>query len=165
MVIAVSAGIVFAALLFMGRMAEVSGVKLVGNRRPDLAEPLPPGILLYEINGPLFFGAAQKAMSSLSVIGSGVKVVILDMENVPAMDATGLVNLQSTISRLHMGGVFCVLGGVREQPMEVLEKAKLDEIDSRIGICPTIEEAVILAKFQLAMWADLHQAGAATTGG
>jgi sulfate permease, SulP family len=164
MTIAVSAGIVLAAILFMRRMADVSGVELVGHTHPDLKEPLPPGILLYEINGPLFFGAAQKAMSSLRAIGAegggsggaGVKVVILDLESVPVIDATGLVNLQSTIMRLHKDHIFCVLASVQPQPMEVLERAKLEEIDSRIGICTTLDEAVTMAKFQLAMWDDLR---------
>jgi SulP family sulfate permease len=158
MVIAVSAGIVLAAILFMRRMAEVSGVELLGDRHPQLDEPLPPGVLLYEINGPLFFGAAQKAMSSLHTIGNGVKVVILDVENVPAIDATGLVNLQSTIRRLHRDNIFVILGGVQPQPMSVLRKAALEEEDSRIGICATIDEAVTMARFQLALGEDLHQA-------
>lgn len=169
MTIAVSAGIVLAAILFMRRMADVSGVELVGQTHPDLKEPLPDGIMLYEINGPLFFGAAQKAMSSLHAIGAeggaspGVKVVILDLESVPVIDATGLVNLQSTILRLHRDHVFCVLASVQPQPMAVLEKAKLEEIDSRIGICATLTEAVTMAKFQLAMWEDLrHMSPAAS---
>ena len=156
MVVAVSAGIVLAAVLFMRRMAEVSDIKLIGSEHPHLDEPLPKGVLLYEINGPLFFGAAQKAMSSLHTIGDGVKVVILDMESVPAIDATGLVNLQSTIKRLHHDKILIILGAVQPQPMEVLEKAKLEELDSRIGICATLQEAVDLAKFHLALGEDLH---------
>jgi SulP family sulfate permease len=156
MVIAVSAGFVLAAILFMRRMADVSGVELIGAHHPDLREPLPPSILLYEINGPLFFGAAQKAMSSLHSIGNGIKVVILDVESVPVIDATGLVNLQSTIARLHRDHVFCVLAGVQPQPMEVLRRARLEEIDSRIGLCATLDEAVTHAKFLLAMWEDLR---------
>jgi SulP family sulfate permease len=157
MVIAVSFGIVLAAVLFMRRMAEVSGIKLVGAQHPQLSEPLPQGMLLYEINGPLFFGAAQKAMSSLRAIGSGVKVVILDMQSVPAMDATGLVNLESTIRRLHSDHILIILGGVQPQPMEILQRAELEQLDSRIGICSTIQEAVALAKFHLALGDDLHQ--------
>jgi SulP family sulfate permease len=157
MVIAVSVGIVLAAMLFMRRMAEVSGIKLLGDQHPHLQEPLPKGVLLYEINGPLFFGAAQKAMSSLHTIGAGVKVVILDMESVPAIDATGLVNLESTIKRLHRDRILIILGGVQPQPMEVLKKAQLEQLDSRIGICASIQEAVHLAKFHVALGDDLHQ--------
>jgi SulP family sulfate permease len=160
MVVAVSAGVVLAALLFMRRMAEVSGLRLVGSEHPQLDEPLPAGVLLYEIAGPLFFGAAQKAMSELHQIGSGVKVVILDMENVPAMDATGLVNLESTIRRLHSDRILIILGGVQAQPMEVLRKAGLERLDSRIGICADIQQAVALGRFHVALGDDLHPAAA-----
>jgi SulP family sulfate permease len=164
MVIAVSAGVVLAAVLFMRRMAEVSNVKLIGEQHPDRNEVLPKGVLLYEIAGPLFFGAAQKAMSSLHTIGNGVKLVILDMESVPAMDATGLVNLLSTIRRLRGDGVGIILGGVQPQPMRVLRKANVEELDARIGICQTLDEAITMARFQTALGEDLHEpktAGAA----
>jgi SulP family sulfate permease len=169
MVIAVSAGVVLAAVLFMRRMAEVSGVTLVSGSPQAHAHAadmtagggLPPGVLLYEIAGPLFFGAAQKAMSALHEIGDGVRVVILDMEAVPVMDATGLVNLQSTIRRLHSDRILIILGGVRPQPMEVLERAHLEELDSRIGICATLDEAIALARFHAALGDDLHDPAAA----
>ncbi len=150
MVVAVSAGIVLAAVLFMRRMAEVSGIQLVGNSHPQLDGPLPDGVLLYEINGPLFFGAAQKAMSELHQIGSGVRAVVLDMEAVPAIDATGLVNLQSTIKRLHKDRILIALGGVQSQPLEVLQKAGLDELDSSIGVFSTLQQAVEETRQRLA---------------
>src|SRR5439155_1610744 len=102
MVISVTAGVLMAALLFMRRMAEVSGVELVAEGHPDLKAPLPRGVVLYDIAGPLFFGAAQKAMRALqSVEARHVRVVILDMEHVPAIDATGIVALESLVSRLN----------------------------------------------------------------
>jgi SulP family sulfate permease len=164
MVIAVSAGIVLAAILFMRRMAEVSRVKLIGEEHPHLEQPLPKGVLLYEINGPLFFGAAQKAMSALHRIGGEGRVVILDMESVPAIDATGLVNLQSTIRRLHSDKIMIILGSVQPQPMEILSKARLEELDSRIGICATLAEAVDLARFHIGLGDDLHESGSSGRG-
>lgn len=157
MVVAVSVGVVLAAILFMKRMAEVSDVTLVSETHPDRNASLPTGVLLYEIAGPLFFGAAQKAMSALHVIGNGVRVVILDLEAVPAMDATGLVNLLSTIRKLHSHGVGIILGGVQPQPMRVLKKANVEELDSRIGICATTDEAITMASFHAALGADLHE--------
>jgi hypothetical protein len=77
MVVSVTAGIALAALLFMKRMAEVTGVTLVGEGHPDLEEPLPRCVLLCEIGGPLFFGAAQKAMSALRAMEEReVRVVV-----------------------------------------------------------------------------------------
>jgi len=161
MVIAVSVGVVLAAILFMWRMAEVSNVKLIRGAHPDRSEGLPAGVLLYEIAGPLFFGAAQRAMSALQEIGNGVKVVILDLEGVPVMDATGLVNLMSTIRKLHADGVGIILGGVQPQPMSVMHRANIDELDARVGICSSMDEAITMASFHLALGEDLHEAKAA----
>src|SRR6185369_2473135 len=123
MVVAVTAGVLLAALLFMRRMAEISGAKLASDAHPALREPLPKGVVLYEIAGPLFFGAAQAAMNALETVARGTRIVILDLSSVPAMDATGLVNLESAIERLQRDKTFVILAGVQPQPRRVLEKA------------------------------------------
>jgi SulP family sulfate permease len=123
MVIAVTAGVLLAALLFMRRMAEIAGARFVDGQSPHGHGELPPGVLLYEIAGPLFFGAAQKAMSALHGMGGNVRVLILDMTNVPAMDATGLVALESALARLKRDGVDVIIAGAQQQPREVLERA------------------------------------------
>ncbi|HWB19245.1 MAG TPA: SulP family inorganic anion transporter, partial [Phycisphaerales bacterium] len=156
MVIAVSVGIVLAAVLFMRRMADVADVKLVDTHHHQLAEPLPSSVLVYEIAGPLFFGAAQKAMSALHNIHAHVRVVVLDLEAVPIIDATGLVNLQSTIRRLHKDRVTIILAGVQPQPMAILRNAELEKIDSRIGICESFDEAITMSRFHAALGDDLH---------
>lgn len=79
--------------------------------------------MLDEIAGPLFFGAAQKAMSALETVESGVKVVILDMLAVPAIDATGLVALESAIARLNDDGVKVILAGVGGQTLRAFARA------------------------------------------
>ncbi|MBK8914540.1 MAG: C4-dicarboxylic acid transporter DauA [Phycisphaerales bacterium] len=123
MVIAVSVGVVLAALLFMGRMADLARVQEVLGAHPHMREPLPRGVLLYQIAGPLFFGAARKAVGALRVIQDGVRIVILDMTAVPMMDATGLVNLESTMDRLHRDGVYVVIAGIQEQPHALMIRA------------------------------------------
>jgi sulfate permease, SulP family len=146
MVVAVSVGVVLAALLFMRRMAEVSGVRLIGETHPIASEGLPRDVLVYEVAGPLFFGAAQKAMGALHRSASGVKVVILDLSAVPAIDATGLVNLESAIDRLHAGGAFTVIAGVQPQPARALARSGLRERRDRVSICRTLETAVRIAR-------------------
>ncbi|HEX2162725.1 MAG TPA: C4-dicarboxylic acid transporter DauA [Thermoanaerobaculia bacterium] len=120
MVVAVAVGVVLAALLFMRRMAEVSDVVLVGEGGHPPVGGLPRNVVVYEVNGPLFFGATHKAMGALARVATGVDVVLLDLSEVPAIDATGLVNLGSAVDRLTAGGVFVVLGGVQEQPLRAL---------------------------------------------
>jgi len=123
MVIAVGVGVVFAALLFMRRMVEISGAEMSGGPDGHMAAGLPPGVVFYDVAGPLFFGAAEKALDALTVIGEGVHTVIINMDDVPAIDATGLVALESAIQSLNASGIKVVLIGVRPQPRRALTKA------------------------------------------
>ena len=65
------------AVLFMRRMVEISGAQLIGGPQGHQAEGLPPGVVFYDVGGPLFFGAAEKALEALAVVGSGVHTVII----------------------------------------------------------------------------------------
>jgi SulP family sulfate permease len=146
MVVSVSVGVMLAALLFMRRMADIAHTKLVSDSHPALDEPLPRGVLLYEIAGPLFFGATQKAMSALEAIRAPGRVVILHMGGVPAMDVTGLVALESALGKLHGARHFVILSGVQRQPATVLAKGGIRPVEGKLAICSTLEEAVLIAK-------------------
>jgi SulP family sulfate permease len=140
MVIAVSVGIVLAALLFMRRMAEISGARVVANGAAA-REPLPQGVMLYEIAGPLFFGAADKAISAIQTTGSE-KVLVLDMHAVPAMDVTGLVALESLLGKLRAQGVRVCMVGVCPQPRRAMAKAHIEETPGELSFHPTLEAAL-----------------------
>jgi sulfate permease, SulP family len=142
MVIAVGVGVVLAALLFMRRMVEISGAQLVGGEHGHEATGLPPGVVFYDIAGPLFFGAAEKALRALTVVGSGVHTVIIDLEDVPAMDATGLVALESVVERLNGSDIRVVLVGVQAQPRRALERAGLVERGDRLEIHETVDDVL-----------------------
>jgi len=111
MVIAVTVGIGLAALLFIKRSIDLTESHRV--ERPALsAEEMPEQIALYDINGPLFFGAAHKALGTLKTVTPGLRVVVLDMRDVSLVDMTGLVALESLIEtarRQQLGLVFCGL--------------------------------------------------------
>jgi SulP family sulfate permease len=146
MVVAVTAGVLLGALLFMRSMAEVSEVKLAEGH-PLIDAGLPHDVLVYEVAGPLFFGAAQKAMGALQRVATGVSVVILDLSAVPAMDATGLVGLESTIDRLRGLHVFVVLAGVQRQPLRVLARARIkDSRKGHLAIYRTLDRAAEVAR-------------------
>lgn len=146
MVVAVSVGVVLAALLFMKRMAELTGGELLTEGHPALPEGTPPGVVVYEIAGPLFFGAAQKAMSALEEISGTVKAVVLDLRSVPAVDATGLVNLESTLSKLWEDGVMVVLGGVQPGPFRAMVRAGLRNEKGRLMICREFDAAIAFVR-------------------
>jgi sulfate permease, SulP family len=150
MVVAVTAGMILAAFLFMRRMAEVASVQLVDDEHPQLKLKLPRDTVLYEVNGPLFFGAAEMAMDAFKAINARMRVLILQMSSVPAMDITGLVALESALLRLRQLGVLTILTGVRPQPMSVLRKADVQEEPGRVQFCATLEEAAAAASAHVA---------------
>jgi SulP family sulfate permease len=143
MVLSVSVGVVLAALLFMRRMAEITDAKLDTGKMAQLE--LPPGVRLYEIAGPLFFGAAQKAMSVFETIKDRSLAVILYLGQVPVIDATGLVALETLIDRLKRSGHKVILAGLQHQPAEVLQRAGIVREPGKLAIAPNLDDAVSLA--------------------
>lgn len=162
MVVGVSVGMVLASFLFMRRMAEVTQAKLArsdSGQHPGLPGPLPPGVALYDISGPLFFGAAQRAMSALTTIAGGKdRAVILSMDGVNTMDATGLVALESALEQLGRHKVLAILSGAQAQPLALLKKA---HVDQRPGVllCETDREALAVAARHLAETPASHSRG------
>lgn len=151
MVVSVTAGILLAAVLFMQEMTEVSGVRLVGDSHPALDKPLPRGVLLYEVAGPLFFGAAQKAISVIERVDRrGVRVVVLDLTAVPAVDGTGLVSLQSLVARLNHAGVKVILAGVQRQPLRTFARAGWRNRKGRFRIFRDFDRGIALAQMSVA---------------
>jgi SulP family sulfate permease len=149
MVAAVSVGVVLAALLFMRRMAAVMQVQLREGEHAALPRAAPPGVVVYDITGPLFFGAAQKAMNALGAIGRA-RVVILRLEEVPIIDATGLVALESAVDRIREQRCLTLIVGLQPQPALVLQKSRLNQHPDLIKQCPDTESALAEAEAYLA---------------
>ncbi|TMA64764.1 MAG: STAS domain-containing protein, partial [Deltaproteobacteria bacterium] len=146
MVIAVSVGIVLAALLFMGRMAELTQARLLQQADDEEARRLlPRGVAFYEIRGPLFFGAAQNAMGALGAIAADVKVVILGLGRVPVIDATGLVALESALERLRRARKFVIVAGPLPEPRRIFEKAELEANLDHVLFADDVEQAQQIA--------------------
>ena len=141
MVVGVSVGMVLAAFLFMRRMADMTQIRTGPSERPDLPTTLPAGVVLYEISGPLFFGAAQRAMSRLTTIADGTKAVIVLMRDVHTMDATGLVALESALEGLRRHRCLAVLTSVQTQPRTLLDKAHVVRPDGMVVFASSLQEA------------------------
>ncbi len=136
---AIEIGIVLAALLFMKRMADVTGVKvrnmdageesrenLEGGDADDAELPRTKvfkNVLIYEINGPFFFGAADKFMDAESAVSNKTKILIVKMKHVPAMDATALHAFNRIVKICAKRKITLLLTGIQEQPKSVLDKA------------------------------------------
>src|SRR5690606_31187303 len=111
MVIVVTVGIGLAALLFIKRSIDLAESRRV-EQSEQLPEQLPEGIALYDIDGPLFFGAAHNALGTRKIVAPGLRVVVLDMRDVHQVAMTGLMTLESlveTARRHRLGLVFCGL--------------------------------------------------------
>ncbi len=147
MVIAVGVGMVLAALLFMKQMANITGGRwLLEAKHWNMNKRLPEHVMVYEISGPLFFGAAEKAMSTLREHSSGLRVLILQMHGVPTMDISGVVALKSALESLQKKRIFVILYEVQTQPMTALKRASLEPHPERLAICENMQSSVALAK-------------------
>jgi SulP family sulfate permease len=148
MVIAVSVGVVLAALLFMRRMAEITDTTLETEALGTFE--LPKGIRVYEIGGPLFFGAAQKAVNVVDQVNQEKGTVILNLTRVPVMDATGLVALETILAKLKRTGLKTILVGVNQQPAEVLARADIKRQAGTLAFAPDLDTAVSMAIVHIA---------------
>lgn len=143
MVIAVTVGVVLAALLFMRRMSVLTKAEL--EEADALPAEVPAGVRVYQIAGPLFFGAAKSAMEALHTVGDNDHTYILDMHRVPTIDATGLVALESVLDRLRRSKVKVIFAGLAPEVFESLDRAGIKRIAGKLAYAPNIETAISMA--------------------
>lgn len=152
LVIAIEIGIVLSSFMFMKRMSEsvlvenmstdqVNGEHLFEDEQLDL----PKDVLLYEINGPLFFGAARQFQETITNTHFQPKVIIIRMRYVPLIDATGYQSLKEIIKSYQMRDVKVILSGIRETLKNDFEKNGMYAILDSQFIVGDIKEAVKIA--------------------
>jgi len=159
--VAVQVGIVVSSLLFMKRMSDMTYVEGVSNEISDGSEDpgeitesrrgmrfvsgheIPPGVEVYEVNGPFFFGAADKIKDVLNEIARPPKVFILRMRNVPAIDATGIHALEQMAMKCKHDGTTMILTEIRQQPLRAIVRAgKLEVFGGRQNLAKTLDIAL-----------------------
>jgi SulP family sulfate permease len=145
MEIAIGVGMGLAALLFIRRTIELTGARFMERHEHPHTATLPNSIVLYDINGPLFFGAAQKALSGLTKLRHEIKVVILDMSDVPLMDITGLVALESIVATLSKKNILLIINNLAPRIRLKLQNADIHEQPGIIQFVPSLDEASRLA--------------------
>lgn len=145
MVLAVAVGIGLAAALFIRRMALLTQTDQLDIKRSSLLRALPDEVAVYDINGPLFFGAAEKALSLLQLVDPKVKTVIIDMHDVPSMDGTAIVAFKSLINEMHRKSVRLILVGVQPRIIVKLRRAGIHKVAEKLTYCRDIEKAQSVA--------------------
>ncbi len=141
MVIAVSTGVVLASVLFIRRISAMTGVEVMHPEQHLHLAELPSHVAVYDVNGPLFFGAAEKAVSALARINSDVSVVILDMSDVPMMDMTGIVALDSLVRGLQRRQVAVVIACLSSRIEKKLLKAGMTAQPGMLEFTRDLEQA------------------------
>ena len=150
--IAIEVGLLIACLLFMRRMAETTQIKVIADEIDPNEETdavvheehlvIPDGVEVYEINGPYFFGIANKFEELMAAMNDHPKVRIIRMRRVPFIDSTGIHNLQNLCEISHREGTHIVLSGVTPNVYAVLEHNGFCRLLGKDHICPNINVAL-----------------------
>jgi SulP family sulfate permease len=143
MVIAVAVGVLLGALFFIRRMASLTeGSFLDHSHSKAMRYRLPKDVGLYAINGPLFFGAAERAIGALRSIGKDVKVIIFLLDDVVAADMTGLVAMEGVLDELKVHGIKAILVGVNKNVRDLFFRGGIKPMEGVIAYADHIEEAM-----------------------
>jgi SulP family sulfate permease len=159
--VAIGVGMVLASFLFMRRMAEVTNVSVVSREFDDgpvgagdesgaiYRRRIPEGVEVYEINGPFFFGAAEKFKATLDQVSRRPKVLIVRMRNVPAIDSTAMHALKDLIRRTRQQGTQVLLSDVHSQPLVALQRTDLLEEIGEENLFGDVDAALEAARTRL----------------
>lgn len=146
LVVAIEVGILLAAILFMKRMSEVTeveGWKYVDDEddKDSIAlRQVPKNTMVYEVSGPLFFGAADKILKI--TVNEKMNCLVLRMRSVSAIDATAMHNFEQLYKECQKNKIQMVFSHVNEQPMSVMKKAGFDKLVGVENFCAHIDDAL-----------------------
>jgi SulP family sulfate permease len=155
--VAVEVGMVLAAVLFIKRISETTQITSVdetsdteGAEHSLAGKVIPPGVMIYQVFGAFFFGAADKLETALKRARQEPEILVLRMRRVLAMDATGLNALEDLHERLRKRGKHLILCGPHTQPMFMLTKAGFLDRIGMDNVCGTVDDALERARQLLA---------------
>ncbi len=154
--VAIEVGLVIACVLFMHRVMETTEISVIQNEidpnkdtGADTHEEhiaIPRGVEVYEINGPYFFGIANKFEDVMARLGDRPKVRVIRMRKVPFIDSTGIHNLENLCRMSQKEKITVVLSGVNDKVHRVLERSGFYTLLGEENICPNINVALERAK-------------------
>ncbi len=147
--VAVEAGMILAALLFIARVANTTTVsRVTGDYVEDARvhilqdKDIPSYLTIFRIHGPFLFGATDKAATITENVDSLPPIVVVRLRNMTAIDATGLFALEEIARQLQASGRTLILCGAREQPAQLMHRAEFEEVVGKSNICANVQEAL-----------------------
>lgn len=151
--VAVEAGMILAALLYIRRVTTTTTVARVtpeyirrGRAHSLQLHDIPSEVAIYRIHGPFLFGATDKMLELERQVSDLPQVVILRLRNMTAIDGTGLHALEHFADMLHASGRTLLLCGMRDQPARMMERAEFHQHIGDENMVPTVEAAVARAR-------------------
>ena len=145
LVVAIAIGIVIACVLFMKRMSDVASVRTLGEDENEAAVMnVPSFVKVYEVNGPLFFGASD--IIARITVRDDTRCIILGMESVLSIDATGMNALEALFDKCSENGVKVLFSHVNAQPMKAMKKSGLASKAGGDAFLPNITDAIAASK-------------------
>ena len=148
MTIAVGVGMGLAAMLFIRQSISLTSTTSIENNH-EAYGTLPDAVAVYDINGPLFFGSAQKAMKSISVITPDIRVIILDMTEVTMLDMSAIVAMESITENLEKNKIGLVINNLQPRMILKLSRANIRMKPGKVLFSSAISEALEKAKSML----------------
>lgn len=148
LVVAIEVGMIMAALLFMSRMASTTEVRRWDEYDEENDSEsinlmkIPENTAVYEITGPMFFGASDKLSQIVSGFGKSCRVLILRMRGVPALDATAYKTIEDIYKKCKETNVTLIISHINEQPLKVLKKQGLFDKMGEEHFAANISEAI-----------------------
>jgi SulP family sulfate permease len=147
--VAVEAGMILAALLFIARVSNTTTVSQVtddyvedGRMHILQDKDIPYYATIFRIHGPFLFGATDKISVVTEKLHELPPIIIIRLRNMTAIDATGLFALEEIARQLHASGRTLILCGAREQPAQVIHQAEFEEVVGKENICANVQEAL-----------------------
>ena len=154
--VAIEVGLVIACLLFMKRVAETTNISVLTDEIDPNADvdvalnaehlTIPDGVEVYEIDGPYFFGIANKFEEQMVMLHDRPQIRIIRMRKVPFIDSTGIHNLTILCKTSQREGIRIILSGVNEQVHKTLEQAHFYDLLGEENICSHINIALDRAR-------------------
>ena len=146
MQIAVAIGIGLASVLFIKRTIDLYSIELINTKTSAIHPNIPENISIYDINGPMFFGAAQNALKTLLNANEDTDVVILNMQNVTMIDMTAMVALKSIVDNFKRKNKKLIFSGLNARIVKKLTKAKFEFDDINLKTFDNLEDSINYSK-------------------
>ena len=155
--VAIEVGVVLAAFLFLKRMEDVSEAGIVTSELSEIEEDehddspigsreVPKGVEVFEIYGPLFFGAVERFKNALKRVRQQPKILIIRMRHVPMIDATGLNALEDLLAKTLKDNSLLILSGLKGQALTALKQSGFIEKIGQANLVPNIDAALARAR-------------------